>query len=72
MKQIKTVVYPIEYAHRYDKEINGLLADGWEIKKRNVMSVKGEPNEVGSAAITQALYAELERYTKPYPEEVTL
>ena len=72
MKQIKTVVYPIEYAHRYDKEINDLLADGWTLKRRNITNMCGEISEAFSSPIIKVLYAELERNIPPYPEEITL
>ena len=72
MKQIKTVVCPIEQAHRFDKAINLLLQERWALTKRATISVKGEPNEVGSCPTIQALYAELERQEPPYPEEITL
>lgn len=72
MKQIKTVICPIEYAYSFDKEINRLIADGWTISKRDIIRAAGEISETFNTAIVQALYAELERNTKPYPEEVTL
>ena len=61
MKQIKTVVEPLERATRFDATVNYLIADGWEMRKRAVISAKGEPNEVGSCATAQMLYAELEK-----------
>lgn len=72
MKQIKTVVHPIEYAHRHDKEINSLLADGWILKKRTITNMSGEISEAFNSSIIQVLYAELERNVPPYPEEITL
>lgn len=72
MKQIKTVICPIEYAYSFDKEVNRLIADGWTIARRDIIRTAGEVSEAYNTAIIQALYAELERYTKPYPEEVTL
>ncbi len=72
MKQIKTVIKPIYEAEIYDKSVNRLLNDGWEMKKRTIISAKGEPNEVGSTPIIQCLYAEFERYVPPFPEEITL
>lgn len=72
MKQIKTVICPIENASEFDKAINNLLQKQWELKKRTTIAVKGYPNEVGSCAIIQGLYAELERQELPFPEEVTL
>jgi hypothetical protein len=61
MKQIKTVVEPFERATAFDNNINKLIKDGWEVKKRAVISAKGEPNEVGSCATVLTLYAELEK-----------
>lgn len=72
MKQIKTVVRPIEYAHEYDKEINSLLADGWILKKRMITNMSGEISEAFNSPIILSLYAELERNVPPYPEEITL
>ena len=71
MKQIKTVIYPIENAMQYDEEINNLLADGWEIKKRAHVNARGQLSEAFEYSTIQLLYAELER-TVPYFEEVTL
>lgn len=61
MKQIKTVVKPLERAKDFDATLNNLIVDGWEMRKRAVISAKGEPNEVGSCAVIQMLYAELEK-----------
>ena len=72
MKQIKTVICPIEYAYSFDKEINRLIADGWDMSNRGLISTRGEVSEAFNTSIVQSLYAELERNTKPYPEEVTL
>ena len=72
MKQIKTVVSPINRASEHDAEINRLLADGWELKKRTTRSIYGDINEAFNASIIQVLYAELEKNTPPFPEEVTL
>lgn len=72
MKQIKTVIHPIERAHIFDSEINRLLIGGWVLKKRTVTNMRGEVSEAFNTAIIQALYAELERYIPPFPEEVTL
>lgn len=72
MKQIKTVVCPIEYAHSYDKEINSLLADGWILKKRTITNIRGEISEAFNSPDILSLYAELERNIPPYDEEITL
>ena len=72
MKQIKTVICPIEYAYSFDKEVNRLIADGWTISNRGLINTRGGVSEAFNTAIVQSLYAELERHSKPYPEEVTL
>ena len=72
MKQIETVVCPIEHACRYDEDVNNLLADGWVLNKRSILFMTGDINEAYNSAVVQALYAELERYVPPFPEEITL
>lgn len=72
MEQIKTVVEPFELSDRFDRKVNSLLSEGWKLKKRTIVSASGEPNEVGSAPVVCSLYAELERYIPPFPEEITL
>lgn len=72
MKQIKTVIRPLDQVRQFDKDVNTLLANGWTLKNRKVIGMEGEPNEVGSAPVIHALYAELERYNPPFPEEITL
>lgn len=71
MKNIKTVICPVEDFNVFDKKVNKLLSEGWQLIDRKTVSIKGDPNEVGSAAITQSLYAELEKDVC-YFEEVTL
>ena len=61
MKQIKTVIYPIYESVYFDEKVNILLNEGWKMNKREIIFVKGEVNEVGSSAIVQTLYAELEK-----------
>ncbi len=72
MKQIKTVVSPINQASKHDEEINRLLADGWALKKRTAINISGGISEAFNSPIIQALYAELEKNIPPFPEEVTL
>ena len=72
MKQIKTVTCPYERAEWFDSSVNELLADGWILKKRDIMSVPGVLSEAFNAPVVQMLYAELERYSPPFPEEVTI
>ena len=61
LKQIKTVTYPIYESVLFDEKVNSLLNKGWKMNKREIISVKGEVNEVGSSAIVQTLYAEFEK-----------
>lgn len=61
MKEIKTVIRPIEDVKNYDEYINKLLENGWSLKNRSFISLNGEPNEVGSKPVIKAFYAELER-----------
>ena len=61
MKQIKTVIEPFALSDKYDKKVNRLLSEGWKLKKRGITTASGEPNEVGSCAVVQVLYAELEK-----------
>lgn len=71
MKQIKTVIQPINYASCFDALVNSLLIDGWELKKRQVINQQGELSEAFNAPVVRYLYAELERHEPPFPEEVT-
>ena len=71
MKQIKTVIQPIENYKLFDIQVNNLLLEGWKLTKRATINIQSEPNEVGSTAIIQALYAEFEKYNY-YFEEITL
>lgn len=72
MKQIKTVTAPIERSYWYDSAVNDLLADGWILKKREIMYVPGELSEAFNAPMVRILYAELEKEVPPYPEEITM
>lgn len=69
MKQIKTLIRPIWQSEQYDNEINRLLADGWELKKKEVIRIQGLPEESFNVPVILTLYAELERYRF---EEVTV
>lgn len=71
MKQIKTVVWPASQAVYFDREVNGSIAEGWQLKKRDVLVMSSTPNEAYNFAEFPALYAELEKETPPFPEEVT-
>lgn len=72
MKQIKTVTAPIERAEWFDNAVNELSADGWILKKRDLKYVPGVLTESFNAPVVQMLYAEMERETRPFPEEITL
>lgn len=71
MKQIKTVILPIEQANFFDALVNCLLIDGWQLKTRKIISSTGELSEAFNAATVRFLYAELERHEPPFPEEIT-
>ena len=72
MMQIKTVICPIERPKQFDDEINRLLAAGWSIRKREIQTMAGLPSESFSVPEVRVLYAELDRVSPPYPEEVTI
>lgn len=71
MKQIKTVIQSINNYAVFDSRVNALLQDNWKLTKRTTINIQSEPNEVGSTAIVQALYAELEKDKNDF-EEITL
>lgn len=72
MKQIKTVTAPFERSEWFDKSINKLMAEGWTLKKRDILNVPGVLTEAFNAPVVQVLYAELEKYVPPFPEEITV
>lgn len=61
MREIKTVAKPIEAAGAFDREVNALLAEGWQLKSREVISAPGLPDEAFHTPIIRVLYAALER-----------
>lgn len=71
MKQIKTVLMEYGRINEFDKAVNELLADGWELRKREIQKVSGEISESFSVPAVYVLYAELERFVA-YFEEITL
>lgn len=71
MKQIKTVIQPIEQANCFDIFVNRLLIDGWELKERKIINTLSEPTEAFNFSAVRFLYAELERHKPPFPEEIT-
>lgn len=72
MKQIKTVIQPIEQTKCFDALVNCLLIDGWELKTRKIISTHSEPAESFNTSVVRFLYAELERQEPPFPEEITI
>ena len=72
MREIKTITSRIERSEWFDKSINELLADGWVLKKRDILNVPGLLTESFNVPVVQILYAELERNVPPYPDEITL
>lgn len=71
MKQIKTVLRPYEQLYKFDEEVNNLLADGWELTKREIQKVSGEISEAFNTPFIYMLYAEMERTVNDF-EEITL
>ena len=71
MKQIKTVLRPYEQLYKFDEEVNELLSDGWELRKRETQRVAGEISESFNVPWVYILYAELERTVNDF-EEITL
>ena len=61
MRQIKTVVRPVEQAAEFDSDVNKLLRRGWQIKRRETLLLPDAPNEAFNVATFPVLYAELER-----------
>lgn len=61
MCQIKTIIRPVERSADFDAEVNKLQTRGWRLKRREVLSIPGAPNEAFNVATFPVLYAELER-----------
>ena len=53
MRQIKTVVLPVEQAEEFDSKVNKLLRRGWKVKRRETLNLPEQ--------LSPMLYAELER-----------
>lgn len=64
MKQIKTIVYKLNNATDFDKEVNEAIKEGWALIERKVLQPPAQPN-VGNTYLNNLLYAELERFTEP-------
>lgn len=71
MKQIKTVIQPINSAGRFDNEVNELIKNGWVLNKREIIKSLGEMSDSFNIPVVQVLYAELERAEMVF-EEITL
>lgn len=72
MRQIKTVIHPLERATKFDAEVNALLSDGWTLKRQEVLKLQDAPSEAFNTATFPVLYAELTREVPPFPEESTI
>ncbi len=57
-KQIKTIVYKLDYFEDFDKAVNSALSDGWDLKKREVIVPRAQG---GGFHTFIMLCAELER-----------
>lgn len=53
-KQIKTVIYNIDYARDFDEDVNDALADGWTLTRREMRTPRIPDRKT-------LLYAELEK-----------
>lgn len=72
MRQIKTIVRPVDYSAGFDAEVNAAIMDGWRLVSRRLTDPISLPGNDVSAYTARVLYAELERNEPEYPEEVTL
>ena len=61
LKEVKTVICPIEDVERFDIVINKLLKENWILKKREVIKTRSVIADSFNASFIQALYAELEK-----------
>jgi hypothetical protein len=71
LKQIKTVIEPINRVSRFDDKVNRLLEDGWKLTERKTVRTVGDISESFNIPDVMVLYAELER-EKEWFEEVTI
>lgn len=58
MKQIKTIVFRMNDAEDFDRQVNAAIVEGWTLIERKVL----RPHTEGKYTM---LYAELERFTEP-------
>lgn len=71
MKQIKTVIEPLNRVSRFDDKVNQLLENSWKLTERKTVKTAGDISESFNIPVVMALYAELEREIDWF-EEVTL
>lgn len=71
MKQIKTIIRAASDVAAFDESVNMHMADGWQLRKREIINLPTDPSEAFNVAAFPALYAEMEKETPPFPEEVT-
>lgn len=71
MKQIKTVIEPINRVSHFDDKVNRLLEGGWKLTERKTVRTVGDISESFNIPDVMVLYAELER-EKEWFEEVTI
>lgn len=71
MRQIKTILCPVDCSSDFDEAVNAAITDGWKLVSRRLTDPISLPGNDISAYTTRVLYAELERYVPEYPEEIT-
>lgn len=72
MREIKTVIQPIERVECFDAIVNSFLIDGWVLVKRETKNLPGEMGDSFSFPVVHVLYAELERWEPIRHEEITV
>lgn len=72
MREIKTVIQPVDKPRCFDAIVNSYLADGWILAKRETKAIPGDITESYNRQIVNVLYAELEKWEPIIPEEITL
>lgn len=58
MLEIRTITKKLTETESFDAEVNQAIADGWRLRKRNVIIPQTQPAEGAKEVM---LYAELER-----------
>lgn len=59
MKQILTILEPMQRPETFDLKVNSALQEGWELKKRMPMNIGVEAEDAHLTVLW--LYAELEK-----------